>query len=112
MIIVKYPILGIGTSEIGAGFNFESNPKLIVWIWLGSDCSMFVGFKDIIVPSGVFHNHDYLEIASPMSDYLSSENMELKIEKWFVDTFAIVKKIMVNNPKLHWNVPFEITNQS
>jgi hypothetical protein len=104
-VIVKQPLFGEGYSEIGAGFDFTNTPRLIVWIRVDKRCSEFTKFNGMVTPEWVFHNEDYLDVIKSLSDFVSSENMELDIEKWFINAFEIVKNIMKANKQIIWNVP-------
>ncbi|MFN0290022.1 PD-(D/E)XK nuclease family protein [Pedobacter helvus] len=104
-VIVKQPLFGEGYSEIGAGFDFSTSPKLIVWIWVGKGCTEFAKFKELVAPTEIYHNDEYLEVGKPLSDFISSENMELDIEKWFIYSFDIVKSVIKDNQHLTWHVP-------
>ncbi|GAA3963021.1 hypothetical protein GCM10022246_15340 [Pedobacter ginsengiterrae] len=104
-VIVKQPLFGEGYSEIGAGFDFANTPKLVVWIWVDKRCTEFSKFNGIVTPEWVFHNEEYLDVIKSLSDFISSENMELDIEKWFMSAFEMVKNIMKANKHISWNVP-------
>ncbi len=104
-VIVKHPIFGEGYSELGAGFNFADTPKLIVWIWVDKRCTEFSEFNRVVTPDWVYHNEEYLDVIKSLTDFISSENMELDIENWFINAFEIVKSIMKANKQINWNVP-------
>jgi len=41
----------------------------------------------------------------PLSDFVSSENMEVKIESWFIESFKKIKSLSEQHPELNWHIP-------
>jgi len=103
-VIRIQPIFGTGYSELGTGFDFNDTPKLFVWMWVDENCSDYHKFIHMKVPDGVFHNENYIEFGKPLSDFISSENMEQDIEKWFEKAFGVFIEIIQNNPEVKWNI--------
>lgn len=104
-IIRKHPIFGTGYNELGAGFDFNGAPKLFVWMWVAENCPDYPKFIHLKVPVELFHNENYIEFGKPLTDFASSENMELDIEKWFDQAFGKFSEIIHTNPQMKWNIP-------
>ncbi|MEJ2905156.1 PD-(D/E)XK nuclease family protein [Pedobacter panaciterrae] len=104
VIFRKINIIGNGYSELGVGFDFSAKPILMVWIWLDSENSKIQSFNSMLSSLPMYENSKgYFTIEQPMSDFLSSSDMELAIEKWFIKGFDAVKKLIDENPNVGWN---------
>ncbi len=98
-----------GGNEIGAGFSFKDTPMLMVWIWCGDKNSKFIDYKRIPQDKtneftiSVGHP-DVLELKKPLSDFISKENMDIEIEKWFEESFSKVREFANSTRELEWNI--------
>lgn len=101
-------------SELGVGFKFTTYPHLTVWIWTPEENPKLDDFKKLLanVNEGFNNGSTYLEFIKPMSDFISSENMEEDIENWFVETFNKIKKLAELYPDLEWHLPIQIAENS
>jgi hypothetical protein len=104
VVLIKEGLFGVNYTEIGCGFEYKDTPKLMVWIWATPNTPEALVLKDLIVSEDVYVEGGYLEVSRPLTNYLSSDEMELEIEEWFLNTFALIRKIIVDN-ELVCNIP-------
>ena len=109
-VFYKDNVIGDNYSELGVGFEWKTVPRLLVWIWLDDKNSNLKQFRNMSVNTSDFYHdgRNYLESSKQLSDFLSSENMELSIEEWFNDTFKSFRALMISQPELGWNMNFTL----
>jgi hypothetical protein len=94
-----------GYSELGVGFDFSGVPSLKVWIWTDRKNDKSPAFKEMIQEVKLQSNQEnWIGLSIPITDFVSSENMELEIEKWFVKTFELIKEFVTSSPQLNWHI--------
>jgi len=108
-VIWREYIFGIHYSDFGAGFNFDDAPHTIVWMWTDARNPDIDIYKKMLgdIPDCDTDGVTYFGFRKPLSDFLSSEDMEFAIEQWFIQTFKKVRMIMSDHPELNWNLPAE-----
>jgi len=94
-----------GYSEIGVGFDFTITPVLVVWIWLDDNNSKISEFKSALTKTNIPNNGEsWLGFNAPISDFISSVQIEHDIENWFFEAFQKVREFITSNPNLKWNI--------
>lgn len=95
-----------GWNELGVGFDCSDNPALKVWIWTSDNNNKSAAFKFSIQQlTGVESNKEnWIGLTAPLSDFISSENMEENIEAWFDSAFQTIKKFKDATPQLDWHL--------
>ncbi|RZL60173.1 MAG: hypothetical protein EOO93_15125 [Pedobacter sp.] len=102
----KEYLFGEYYSELGVGFKFTTYPHLTVWIWTGEENPRLGEFKKLLegVNEGFHNGSNYLELLKPLSDFVSSDSMEVEIEAWFMQAFTKIKKLADLHPELNWHI--------
>jgi hypothetical protein len=94
-----------GYSEMGVGFSFADTPELRIWIWCGEKNPQSMLFKTALLSSGFDNNgEDWLALNSKLSDFISSEHMEVEIEEWFAMAFERIQVFKSTHPELLWHI--------
>ncbi|MBB5395062.1 PD-(D/E)XK nuclease family protein [Mucilaginibacter sp. AK015] len=94
-------------SELGAGFDFveAEAPQLKVWLWTNDKNGKAKEFKAAIQGHKFLTNgENWLGLIKPMSDFMSSSDMEKDIEKWFASAFESLLTFAQNHPELDWHI--------
>lgn len=106
----KEHLFGEFYSELGVGFKFTATAHLTVWIWTPEDNPKIEEIKDLLesMNEGFNNGINYLELLKPLSDFISSNNMEEDIENWFMDAFAKIKSLAALHPGLNWHLPTQL----
>ncbi|MBK1809502.1 PD-(D/E)XK nuclease family protein [Clostridium sp. YIM B02505] len=101
-----------GYSEITVGFRFNDNkiPVMIVFISIENDNSEFEKIKKMHTEKleNVFDCYDYDEtyiyysFEKPVSDFISSENQNEEICKWFTEKINIINELK-QSINIMWN---------
>jgi len=99
-------ICGNGYSEMGAGFSLGDVPKLTVWIWIGSNdvSGLFKKSTEGIGDSIDTNHENWIGLNKSLSDFLSSDNMESDIEKWFDSSFKEIRSFIKATAQLNWHI--------
>jgi len=105
-IFIKESPFGNGYNELGVGFDFKGTVSLHVWIWCGKQNNKIGLLKDIFSTQTIFetNNIDLISLKKPLSDFISSDNIEIEIEQWFINSFKTVKDFAASTPELDWKL--------
>jgi len=106
-ILVSENVCGNGYSEMGLGFSFNDVPELKVWVWISPKNDVSSGFKkatETVNDPMLTNGEDWIGLSTPLSNFLSSENMELDIEKWFDISAKEIKAFTQATPQLNWHI--------
>jgi hypothetical protein len=96
VVIIKDGLFGQNYTEVGCGFDFKKAPKMQVWIWAPHNPEVQI-LTNLKIREEIYNKGGYLEITSPLSDFLGYEKMELHIELWFLEAFSRLKTILKEN---------------
>lgn len=99
---------GTGYSELGFGFRLTDVPSLTVWIWCSGGNNKRKEFQNAINTYGsdaLFANSEnsWIGLHKPLSDFISSENMDVAIEQWFILAFNLIKDFSSQTKELDWH---------
>jgi len=108
-IFIKERPFGNGYNEIGVGFDFKEAPLLTVWVWCGKENNNLGLFKERITSSTLpekFINNgkDWISLRKPLTDFISSRQVEVEIEEWFFDSFKLLYGFTQLTAELQWNL--------
>jgi hypothetical protein len=104
---LAYVFGAVNYSELGVGFDFaeDTSPQLKVWIWTNDKNSKATEFRLAIQNSGFPNNgENWLGVTKPLSDFISSGNMEKDIENWFAGVFNDLQLFIKGYPELDWHI--------
>ena len=98
-------IFGDGYAELGAGFDLSDTPKLKVWIWISDKHTKKAEFKAAMSGIELLQaDNTWLGANKPLSDFISADRMDEKIEAWFAETFQKFHDFKINHPELDWHI--------
>ena len=104
-ILVAEYVFGGGYTELGIGFNFTPVPALTVWIWTDYKNEKADLFKKLIQNVDLISKgENWIALSKPISDFMSAENTEIEIEKWFVQALTQFQLFTTQTPELAWHI--------